>query len=96
MITLAGLRWGIAVLVVTEAVLVATFAPFVVTGDGDTTLRIIGAASMLAAVPGLYSIGRAAPHMLELLGFEHSPNAARAARRVLAAGTLALVALPLF
>lgn len=95
-IALAGVRWGIALLVATEALLIATFWPFVIAGDGEHTLRLIGAVSCLATLPGLWSIGRAAPHLLELFGLERSPNAARAAQRVLAAGALVIIALPLF
>jgi hypothetical protein len=95
-IALAGVRWGVALLVVTEALLVATFYPFVISGDGGDTLRLIGAASCVATLPGLWSIRRAAPHALELLGLERNPGAARAARRVLVTGALVIVALPLF
>jgi hypothetical protein len=95
-IALAGVRWAIALVVATEALLIATFWPFVIAGDGEHTLRLLGAVSGLATLPGLWSIGRAAPHMLELFGLERSPNAARAAQRVLAAGALVVIALPLF
>ncbi len=95
-IVLAGLRWGLALLGVTEALLVATFAPFVWSGDPGDPLRLVGAAAILATLPGLWSIRRAAPHWLDLLGVRRSPAAFRAARRFLVAGALVILALPLF
>jgi hypothetical protein len=95
-ITLAGVRWGMALLVATEVLLLLTFAPFVVDGEAGDGLRLVGAASCLATLPGLWSIRRVTPHALALLGMGAHPSAARAARRVLVAGALVLVALPLF
>ena len=95
-IAMAGLRWGIALLVATEALLLATFWPYVIASDSDLTLRMIGIGACLATVPGLLSIGRAAPHALPLLGLERHPTAAQTARRVLVAGSLFVIALPLF
>jgi hypothetical protein len=95
-IAMAGLRWGLALLVATEALLVATFWPYLIAADSDLTLRLIGIGACLATAPGLISIGRAAPHALPLLGLERHPTAARTARRVLVAGSLFVIALPLF
>jgi hypothetical protein len=96
-IVLAGLRWGLALLGVTAALLIVTFAPFVLyDGDAGDPLRVVGAIAMLAALPSLWSIRRAAPHWLELAGLRRGPSAFRTARRTLVAGALVILALPLF
>ena len=95
-ITLAGLRWGVALLGLTEALLLATFWPFVVHGDPGDPLRIFGAAACVAALPGLWSIRRAAPHALDLLGVRRSETAHRTASHVLLTAALVIVTLPLF
>ena len=95
-VTLAGLRWGIALLGLTEALLLATFWPYVVHGPAGEPLRIIGAAACVAALPGRWSIRRAAPHALDLLGVRGSESAHRTAAHVLLAAALVIVALPLF
>lgn len=95
-VTLAGLRWGVALLGLTEALLLATFWPFVIHGPADEPLRVVAAAACVAALPGLWSIRRAAPHALELLGVHPSEGAHQTAARLLLAAAVVIVALPLF
>jgi hypothetical protein len=94
-IALAGARWSLALVVATEVLLVATYASFVIAGGGDDALRGFGIASASAALPGLISFGRSAPHALELFGVARSPRSILAARGVLATALFAIVGIPL-
>jgi hypothetical protein len=95
-IALAGARWSLALVVATEVLLVATYAPFVIGGGGgDDVLRGLGIASAAAALPGVISFGRSAPHALELFGVAPNPRSIRIARGVFATALFALVGVPL-
>jgi len=93
---MVGLRWGVAVLALTDAFLVAALWPIVAHGGGGLAVQVPAALACAAAAPGLFWIGRAAPHALELLGVRRSPRAHRQARAVMTLGAVVLVALPLF
>jgi len=93
-IALAGARWSLALIVATEVLLLATYGSFVITGGGDDALRGFGIASAVAALPGLISFGRSAPHALELVGVPRSPRNVLAARGVVATACV-IAALPL-
>lgn len=68
---LAGQRWAIALVVLTEMLIVPTILPRAVMG-GDTFSIVTGAAAMLAIVPGLLAMPRAADAMVQLTGWERT------------------------
>ena len=94
-VAMVGLRWGVAILALTDALLIAALWPLVAHGGG-LDVQLPPAAACAAAAPGVFWIGRAAPHALELLGVRRSPRAHRQARAVMTLGAVILVALPLF
>ena len=94
-IALAGSRWSLALVVASEVLLVATYAPYVIGGGGGEVMRGLGIASAAAALPGMISFGRSAPHALELFNVPRSPRAIRVARGVFATALFAIVGIPL-
>ncbi len=86
---LTGHRWGLAVLVVAEIFLIGALYPTAfLTYPPSIPALVAVFISVLGAVPGLASLGRAAAEMVELVGLRRTTRA----RRVAHAGLLALCA----
>jgi len=91
---LGGMRWGIAVLALTDALLFASLWP-IATGDFSPIEQGLATAACLAAIPGLLSIRRSAPHAMALLGVRRAPKTLRLARVALCAVAIAVIAAPM-
>lgn len=79
----AGHRWAIAVLVLSELLLLPTVWPRAFL-DGDLSSRLSALITLVAMVPGLLAMRRAAAALVALTGQRHP----RQMRRILHAGLL--------
>ena len=91
---LGGMRWGIAVLAITDALLFASLWP-IATGDFSTFEQTLATAACVATIPGLLSVGRSAPHAMALLGVRRAPRTLRWVRVALCVAAVAVVAAPI-
>src|SRR5687768_15809105 len=67
---LAGQRWAIAVLVIAELMLLPTAWPRVM--QGDPVVRMMAAGTLIAMVPGLLAMRRAAAALVLLTGWQRT------------------------
>jgi hypothetical protein len=86
---LTGHRWGLAVLVIAEIFLIGAVWPLAFLAHPPSVpAQIAVFISVIGAVPGLASLGRAAAEMVELVGVRRTTRA----RRVAHAGLVLLCA----
>lgn len=72
---LAGQRWGIAVVVLADIAQIGALWPRAFLHDPPSTMAQVGVAIGIAgALPGLISLGRAAPELAELVLGQPSPR----------------------
>jgi hypothetical protein len=94
---LAGHRWGLAVMVLAEILLIGAVWPLAILARPPSTLaQIAVGVSVVGAVPGLRALGRAAAELVELVGARRTRRATRVAHAALAATALVVWTLPLF
>ncbi len=92
---LAGQRWAIAVIVLAELLLLPTMWPRAFLANADLGVRIAALASLVAVVPGVLSMRRAAAALVLVTGRPRTQRTCRRFHVALAAvGVLGLV-LPL-
>jgi hypothetical protein len=91
---LGGMRWGIAVLALTDALLFASVFPVAAGSDFSPVEQTLATLACIAAIPGLLSVGRSAPHAMALLGVRRAPRTQRWMRVALCAVAIAVVATP--
>lgn len=93
---LAGQRWGLAVVVLADIALIGALWPRAVLHDPPSTEAQIGVLIGLAgAVPGLISLGRAAPALAELVLGRETPRGRATTHGFLLAGSLLCLGAPL-
>jgi len=75
----AGQRWAIAVIVIAELLLIPTIWPraFLTTGDGELALRLMAFGSLVAVVPGLLAMRRAAAALVLVGGLRRTRSVCR-------------------
>jgi hypothetical protein len=92
---LAGQRWAIALIVLTELLLMPTLWPRAFVGDGDLVTRVAALGSLLAIVPGLLATRRAAAALVLVLGQRRTRVACRRLHKALIAVGVIATFLPL-
>ena len=92
---LAGQRWAIAVLVIAELFLVPTVWPRAFLG-GDLTSRLVALATLVALVPGMLAMRRAAAVLVVTTGLKRSTATYRRFHTGLVAIAVVAVVAPLF
>lgn len=94
---LTGHRWGLAVLVIAEIFLIGAVWPLAFLAHPPSVpAQIAVFISVIGAVPGLASLGRAAAEMVELVGARRTTRARRIAHTALVALCCVAWFLPLF
>jgi hypothetical protein len=74
---LAGQRWAIAVLVLCELLLVPTAWPRAFLPDADLAVRLAAFGSLVAIVPGVLAIRRAAAALVVVTGWRRTKRTCR-------------------
>ena len=92
---LAGQRWAIAVIVVAELLLLPTVWPRAFLADAELGVRIAALASLVALVPGVLSMRRAAAALVLVTGRPRTQQTCRRFHIALAAVAVLGVVLPL-
>lgn len=92
---LAGQRWAIALVVLTELLLVPTVVPHAFVVGDALTMRLVAFVSVAALVPGLLAMRRAAAAMVLVTGRPRTQLTCRRFHRGLVAGALLATLLPL-
>jgi len=91
---LAGQRWAIALVVMTQMMVVPTLVPRMLLAPTNLTAGILGLVAIAALVPGLLAMRRAAAAMVLLSGWQRTQTACRRASVGLVAAGLFAAALP--
>ncbi|MEJ7598085.1 MAG: hypothetical protein WKG01_09275 [Kofleriaceae bacterium] len=87
----AGQRWAIAVIVIAELLLVPTIWPRAfLAGEGGLALRVMAFSSLIAVVPGLLAMRRAAAALVLVGGWRRTRTVCR--RLQVGLGVLGVVA----
>jgi hypothetical protein len=81
----AGQRWSIAVIVLAELLLLPTVWPRAFLSSSDVIVRVAALGSVIAIVPGLLSIRRAAAALVLVSGWQRTSRTCRRAHAVLVA-----------
>ena len=92
----AGQRWAIGVIVIAEILLLPTVVPRAFLADGVVLARFASLATLLAVVPGVLSMRRAAAALVLVTGFERTGVACRRFHAGLIVSGLLAASLPLF
>ncbi len=92
----AGQRWAIAVIVLAELLLVPTLWPRAFVGDASLLARLPAFGSLLAMVPGVLAMRRAAAALVLVFGIRRTRTTCRALQFAIAGVGLVAAALPLF
>jgi hypothetical protein len=92
---LAGHRWAIAVIAIAELLLLPTVWPRAFLSDGDASVRIAALLSVVAIVPGVLALKRAAAALVLVSGRPRTRRACRQVHALLIAMGIVVVALPL-
>jgi len=93
---LAGQRWGLAVVVLADIAQIGALWPRAFLHDPPSTMAQIGVAIGIAgALPGLISLGRAAPELAELVLGHASPRGRAMTRVAMVLGAVLCLAGPL-
>ncbi len=92
---LAGQRWAVAVIAIAELSLLPTVYPRAFLEGGDRAARIAPLLAIVAVVPGLLALRRAAAALVLLAGRRRTRDTCRRVHALLVAAGLAVVVLPL-
>ena len=92
---LAGQRWAIAVIVIAEMLLLPTVWPRAFLANADMTTRIAAFGSVVAVVPGVLAMRRAAAALVLVTGWRRTSRTCRRVHLALLAIGLIAVALPI-
>ena len=92
---LAGHRWAIAVIVIAELLLLPTVWPRAFLGDADLSVRVAALLSVVAMVPGVLALRRAAAALVLVSGRRRTRRACRQFHALLVMTGIACVVLPL-
>src|SRR4051812_9024007 len=92
---LAGHRWAISVIVIAELLLLPTVWPRAFLGDGDLPVRLAALMSVVAIVPGVLALRRAAAALVLVTGRRRTRRACRQFHALLVITGIAFVVLPL-
>lgn len=93
---LAGHRWGLAVMVVAEIFLIGAVWPLAFLAvPPSVPAQIAVGVSVAGAVPGLFSLGRAAAEIVELIGARRTRRATRLTQTFLGIAAVLTWTLPL-
>ena len=92
----AGQRWAIALIVVAELMLVPTMWPRAFLGAPELAGRLVAMGSMLAIVPGMLSMRRAAAALVLVTGRQRTQATCRQFHTVLVVSGVLATLLPLF
>jgi hypothetical protein len=91
---LAGQRWAIAVLVIAELMMLPTAWPRVLTGDPVVRFAALG--TLVAMVPGLLAMRRAAAALVLLTGWRRTSATCRRFHAALILIGVIAASLPMF
>ncbi len=92
---LAGQRWAIAVIVIAEMLLLPTVWPRAFLANADMATRIAAFGSVVAVVPGVLAMRRAAAALVVVTGWRRTSGTCRRVHLALLAIGLIAVALPI-
>lgn len=92
---LAGQRWAVAVIAIAELLLVPTLGPRAFLAGGTLAMRIVPLLSLLAIVPGVLALRRAAAALVLMTGRRRTGATCRRVHALLVVGALAGAVLPL-
>jgi hypothetical protein len=92
---LAGQRWAIAVIVIAQLLLLPTMWPRALLADADAFTRVAALGSLLAMVPGVLAIRRAAAALVLVTGWERTSRTCRRCHVALVAMGLIAATLPI-
>jgi hypothetical protein len=89
---LAGQRWAIALVVICELLLIPTVLPRTFAVSGDFTVGLAALISMIALVPGVLAMRRAAAALVLITGYRRTPQTIRRFQLgLVASGVLGLI-----
>jgi len=91
----AGQRWGLALVVLTELLLVPSVLPRATFASGDIFAHVTGLLAMLAMVPGFLAMRRASASMVEILGWQRTQRTCRRFHAGLIAASVVAAIVPL-
>ncbi|MGN6110158.1 MAG: hypothetical protein ACTHU0_33945 [Kofleriaceae bacterium] len=91
----AGQRWAIALIVIAELMLLPTMWPRAFLPDGELVTRLAALGSMVALVPGVLAMRRAAAALVLVTGRRRTRDACRKVHVALVVTALIAVLLPL-
>jgi hypothetical protein len=92
----AGQRWAIAVIVIAELLLVPTVWPRAFLGEADAFTRVAAFGSLVALVPGVLAMRRAAAALVLVTGWRRTSEVCRRCHIVLVVLGFILSLLPIF
>lgn len=91
----AGQRWAIALIVIAELMLLPTMWPRAFLPEGELVTRLVALGSMVALVPGVLAMRRAAAALVLVTGRRRTRDACRRVHVALVVTALIAVLLPL-
>lgn len=91
----AGQRWAIAVIVIAELLLIPTVWPRAFLGEVDTFTRVAALGSLLALIPGVLAVRRAAAALVLVSGWRRTRAMCRRAHLALVVLGFILSLLPI-
>ncbi len=92
---LAGQRWAIAVIVIAEMLLVSTVWPRAFLADADLVTRLAALGSLVAIVPGILAMRRAAAALVLVTGRPRTQKTCRRFHAMLVAIGLVATVVPM-
>jgi hypothetical protein len=92
---LAGQRWAIAVIVIAQLLLLPTMWPRALLADADAFTRVVALGSLIAMVPGVLAMRRAAAALVLVTGWERTSRTCRRCHLALVAMGLVATTLPM-
>jgi hypothetical protein len=92
---LAGQRWAIAVIVIAQLLLLPTMWPRALLADADALTRVVALGSLVAMVPGVLAMRRAAAALVLVTGWERTSRTCRRCHVALIAMGFVAATLPL-
>jgi hypothetical protein len=92
---LAGQRWAIAVIVIAQLLLLPTMWPRALLADADALTRVAALGSLIAMVPGVLAMRRAAAALVLVTGWERTSRTCRRCHVALVAMGLIAATLPI-
>ena len=91
----AGQRWAIAVIVIAELMLLPTIGPRAFLPDGELVTRLAALGSLIAIVPGVLAMRRAAAALVLVTGQRRTQQTCRRFHLALVASAVIATFLPL-